>query len=161
MGGFLPIGIEVPELGDDKYTYAGKGKVEALFRNKNHLCNAAGVCQFSSFSLPWDMADRFLALVTGWDLSPEEITMTCDRIAAMRQAFNLREGLTPKDFKLSGRSIGEPPLEEGPVANITVNADTLASEHYKVLDWDPETGKPSKKRLLELGLDDVAKDLWP
>ena len=161
MGGFLPIGIEIPELGEDKYTYTGKGKIEALFRNKNHLYNAVGMCQFASFSLPWDMADRFLSLVTGWQLSAEEITMACERIAAMRQAFNLREGLTPKDFKLRGRPIGEPPLKEGPNANVTVDVDTLVSEYYKVLDWDPETGKPSKKRLLELGLDDVAKDLWP
>ena len=29
------------------------------------------------------------------------------------------------------------------------------------IDWDPKTAKPSKKKLLELGLDDVAKELWP
>ena len=74
---------------------------------------------------------------------------------------NLREGLSPKDFKLRGRPIGEPPLKEGKLANVTVDVDRLVSEYYKALDWDPETGKPSKKKLLELGLEDVAKDLWP
>ena len=54
-----------------------------------------------------------------------------------------------------------PPLKEGSTANITVDVDTLVSEYYKALDWDPETGKPSQKRLPELGLEDVAKDLWP
>jgi hypothetical protein len=28
------------------------------------------------------------------------------------------------------------------------------------MDYDPETGKPSKKRLLELGMDDVAAQLY-
>jgi len=29
------------------------------------------------------------------------------------------------------------------------------------MDWDLKTAKPSKKKLLELGLEDVAKVLWP
>jgi hypothetical protein len=29
------------------------------------------------------------------------------------------------------------------------------------MDWDRITTKPSKKKLLELGLEDVAKELWP
>ena len=29
------------------------------------------------------------------------------------------------------------------------------------MDWDAETGKPSKAKLLELGLDDIAAVLWP
>jgi hypothetical protein len=34
-------------------------------------------------------------------------------------------------------------------------------EFVTAMDWDPVTAKPSKKKLLELGLDDVAKELWP
>jgi len=132
-----------------------------MFKNKNHLYNTTGMCQFAMVGIPWEAPDKFLPLVTGWQLSAEEITMMCERIAAMRQAVNLREGLSPKDFKLPGRAMGAPPLKEGPTANITVDVDTLVSEYYEALDWDPETGKPSKKRLLELGLEDVAKDLWP
>jgi len=154
-----PSGLDVPPL--DRYTYTGKGKYEVICRNKNHLLNASGVCYFSQYVLPWDWLDKSLSAVTGWQLSPEEITTMCERISAMRQVFNLREGLSPKDFKLPGRAIGDPPLKDGPTANITVDADTMVSEYYQALDWDPETGKPSKKRLLELGLEDVAKDLWP
>ena len=144
-----------------RHTQCGKVKFEVMFRNKNHLFNATGAClNFSAF-LPHDAVAKFLPVVTGWQLPPEEITMMCERISAMRQAFNLREGLLPKDFKLPGRMVGEPPLKEGPVANITVDADTLVNEYYKAMDWDPETGKPSKKKLEELGLEDVAKELWP
>jgi len=28
-------------------------------------------------------------------------------------------------------------------------------------EWDINTAKPSKQKLLELGLDDVARDLYP
>ena len=34
-------------------------------------------------------------------------------------------------------------------------------EYLTEMDWDLETGKPSKEKLLELGLEDVAKELWP
>ena len=36
----------------------------------------------------------------------------------------------------------------------------MRNQNYLVWDWDPETGKPSKEKLLELGLDNVAADLW-
>jgi hypothetical protein len=29
------------------------------------------------------------------------------------------------------------------------------------MDWDRTTTKPSKRKLLELDLDDVAAELWP
>ena len=37
----------------------------------------------------------------------------------------------------------------------------LFKEYYEAMDWDTKTGKPSKKLLLDLGLTDVAKVLWP
>ena len=138
-----------------------KGQLKGTFKRGNHLANAAGICLFGSIVLPPESLPTFLALVTGWQLSPGEITRTAERIAAIRQAFNLREGITPKDFRLQGRPLGDPPLKEGPLANVTIDADTLRAEYFKAMDWDPETGKPSKNKLLELGLDDVAKDLWP
>ena len=36
----------------------------------------------------------------------------------------------------------------------------LLSRQIKSMDWDLKTGKPSKERLIQLGLEDVAKDLW-
>jgi aldehyde:ferredoxin oxidoreductase len=86
---------------------------------------------------------------------------TGERIATIRQAINVREGLTPKDFITPGRMVGNPPLEEGPVAHVTVDVETMVAEYYKAMDWDLETGKPSKQKLLELGLDDVAQEFWP
>ena len=152
-------GLDVPPL--DKYTYSGKGKYEAVFKNQIHLVNCTGMCIFGFEILPWDELRDVLAAVTGWQLTQEELYNTGGRIATIRQAFNLREGLSPKDFKLPGRVKGEPPLKEGPLANITVDVETMVSEYYRAMEWDPETGKPSKKRLEELRLTDLADDLWP
>jgi aldehyde:ferredoxin oxidoreductase len=59
------------------------------------------------------------------------------------------------------RVVGKPPLKEGPLAGITVDEETLDKEYCLAMDWDVKTTKPSKKKLLELGLEDVAKELWP
>ncbi len=157
--GLLPPGIELPPL--DKYSYSGKGQLEAMFKNNLHLLNATGMCFFGSMALPPDALPTFLSVVTGWELSQLDMLTIGERIATIRQAFNVREGLKPSNFKLRGRPIGAPPLEEGPVAKVTVDADTLRAEYFKAMDWDPETGKPSKKKLEELGLDDIARELWP
>ncbi len=69
--------------------------------------------------------------------------------------------MTPKDFKTPGRMVGNPPLKEGPIANVTVDVETMVGEYYRAMDWDLESGKPSRQKLLELGLEDVAQALWP
>ncbi len=80
----------------------------------------------------------------------------------MRQAFTVREGLKPNDFKISsGRVIGNPPLAEGPTANVTVAAEDMRTAFFNGIEWDLETGRPSKGRLEAMGLLDVASDLWP
>jgi aldehyde:ferredoxin oxidoreductase len=84
-----------------------------------------------------------------------------DRIAALRMAFNIREGVRNIDFALPGRMIGSPPLESGPLAGVTVDVQTQLREYLEVIGWDTRTGAPTKETLIRLGLDFVAADLYP
>jgi aldehyde:ferredoxin oxidoreductase len=99
--------------------------------------------------------------VTGWEITDDELLKTGERISNLSQAFNIREGLNPLEFKVPDRVLGRPPLKEGPVAGVTVDEDTMIKEYLTAMDWDLKTAKPSKKKLLELGLTDVAQELWP
>ena len=99
--------------------------------------------------------------VTGWDVTTDELLKTGERIANLRQAFNVREGLNPLQFKVPDRVLGIPPQKEGPLAGITIDEGTLDKEYLAAMDWDLNTAKPSKKKLQELGLEDVARELWP
>jgi len=76
-------------------------------------------------------------------------------------AFNVREGLNPVEYKVPGRISGNPPPEKGPLAGVTVDRETLYREFLTAMDWDLKTAKPSKNKLLELGMEGVAKVLWP
>jgi len=136
----------------------GTAPITPMFR----LMDVSGVCllQFSSTSMGLP-TDQLIAAATGWDFTSDEGTLAGERINNMRQAFAVREGFKPSDWDISsGRVVGNPPLEKGPVAGVTVDALALRAMCYEMQGWDPQTGKPSKEKLLELGLDDVAKDLW-
>ncbi len=53
-----------------------------------------------------------------------------------------------------------PPLKEGATKGITLDMDALLQDFLKVMEWDLVTGRPSAQRLIELGLKDVAEDVW-
>jgi aldehyde:ferredoxin oxidoreductase len=160
LGGYeigMPPPSWLPPM--DKYTYTGKGLIEAMIKNSLHTVNASGICSFGVGVLPEDALATFISTVTGWDFDMEEGLKTGERIANVRQAFNIREGFTPMDFKISGRPVGDPPLEDGPTANVTIDADTLRAEYFTAMDWDVETGKPNRSKLEKLGLHDIADEL--
>jgi aldehyde:ferredoxin oxidoreductase len=104
---------------------------------------------------------EFMKAVTGWDITTEELIRSGERINNIRHAFNIREGLNPVQIKAPDRVLGIPPQKEGPLAGITVDADTMNKEYLTAADWDPKTGKPSKKKLLDLDMEEVARVLWP
>jgi aldehyde:ferredoxin oxidoreductase len=63
-------------------------------------------------------------------------------------------------FEVPSRLIGDPPQTTGNVRGITVDIDTQVREYCAAMDWDPSTGRPSRERLLALGLEEVAHDLY-
>ena len=99
--------------------------------------------------------------ITGWDVTPEEVQKTGERILNMRQAFNIREGLNAREFYVPDRIMGRPPKTKGPNAGMTLVEDEVYNEFLTAMDWDLKTTKPSREKLLELGLNDVADDLYP
>ncbi len=123
-----------------------------------HALSAAGLCYFGNM---WTHLTNFMNAVTGWDYSRDELLKAGERITTIRHAFNLREGINPLKWTVHPRIIGKPPFESGPLAGVTADIEAQIYWSLGALDWDRFTTKPSKKKLLYLGLDDVAKDLWP
>ena len=146
----------------DATSFSGRGEAHKRGSNFFQIVNSTGMCMFMYMTLPAAKAvAEFISAVTGWDVTMDELIKTGERIQNLRHAFNLREGLNPLQFKVPDRLLGKPPQKEGPLAGVTVDEDTMAKEYLTAMDWDLKTAKPSKKKLQELGLEDVAKDLWP
>jgi aldehyde:ferredoxin oxidoreductase len=127
------------------------------------VINTAGLCLHSDLVVanPGKYLVGFMSAVTGWDRSMDELLKAGERIANIRHVFNLREGINPLELKVHPRIIGQPPLEEGPLAGMSADIEAQIYRNLSALDWDRVTTKPSRKKLLELGLDDVAQELWP
>jgi len=146
----------------NRQLFAGRGKAHKIGSNFQHSLMCSGLCLFVNMAFPHaDAIAEFLKLVTGWEINTAELVTTGERIANIRQAFNIREGITLREYQIPDRAIGNPPHPEGPLAGVKVDKDTLVKEFLAEMDWDIETGKPSKEKLLELGLQDVAITLYP
>ena len=149
----------MPEF--DREMIKGRGPFHKRGINMQHALSCCGMCLFVYLVLPTiEVIPDFMQAVTGWDITTDELLVTGERIANMRQAFNIREGLNHRQFKVPGRILGSPPYQEGPLANKTVELEALVDDYYAAMDWDLKTGKPGKEKLRELGLDDVAQVLY-
>jgi aldehyde:ferredoxin oxidoreductase len=159
-GGYSPPGVPFPKF--DPKAFGGRGEAQKIIISLNHVVNSLGMCQIVYGTLPSvNTLVDFVKSITGWDVTLDELIQTGQRIANIRQAFNLREGLNPLQFGIPGRLVGDPPKKAGPLAGITLDEKTLDGEFCAAMDWDERTAKPSKNKLLELGLEDVAQVLWP
>ena len=126
---------------------------------QSHFVNSAGLCTFGA----WGGANLLGAFnsVTGFNFTTAELLKAGERILNIRHAFNLREGINELKWPVHPRIAGKPPLASGPLAGVTADVEIQAYWALGAFDWDRATTKPSKTKLLSLGLDDVAKDLWP
>lgn len=137
--------------------YSGRAKLHMAGSHYTHVMNSVGMCMFGSLVTPARGFIDMLNAVTGWNYDFEDVLKAGERIANVRHSFNLREGLNPWSFKVPGRIFGKPPMTRGPHEGIEVDIDTMAREYLEAMDWDPLTTKPSRKKLEELGLKDVAE----
>ena len=113
-----------------------------------------------AFRISSQFLPEFMSAVTGWDVDMDEILQAGERIANIRAAFNIREGVNVVKREVPGRVIGRPQLKSGPLEDVTIDLDSMVKDYLRVMEWDPISAKPSREKLLQVGLDDVAEDLW-
>lgn len=145
--------FDTPEF--DRYTYTGKAVFQRQMSTLVHVVNASGLCKFIIHCLPISFVIDFLNAVTGSSYALEDLHTLGERIAVVRQVFNVREGITPGDMRMPDRARGKPPLPSGPLEGITIDDQTQIREYLELMDWDPVSGEPSPERLRALGLDEL------
>jgi aldehyde:ferredoxin oxidoreductase len=149
----------IPEF--NRQLFTGRGLAHKQGVCFQHALMCTGVCLFVNMTYPHkDCIAEFMRAVTGWDIDTDELITSGERIANMRMAFNLREGIDFSSYRIPDRVIGRPAQKEGPLAGISVDKETLVTEFLKEMDWDVITGKPSRPKLIELGLNDVSDWLY-
>lgn len=148
----------------DRLEVKGKPK---FVRDVNHM-TAVGdslvLCRFSErlygFTLTQSYVD-IVNLVTGIGLNLQELETIGERIYNIERAFNVRCGIRRGDDRIPDRFFKEA-LTVGPAKGEVASLSTfngMLDEYYEIRGWDRSTGIPRKEKLVDLGLEDVAKDL--
>ncbi len=104
----------------------------------------------------WGGVTRLIEASTGVAFDEQELEQALDRIYMQERAFNARFRMTRADDRLPQRP-EHAGTDEGKKDLILHNS--LLDSYYRLHGCDPATGVPSKKRLEELMLDDVAEEL--
>jgi aldehyde:ferredoxin oxidoreductase len=152
----------IPEWGLTGYyprhSNEGKARITRFAQNWSHILSSMVLCYFATFSQqPSDLAS-LINYATGWSLGPNDLLVIADRINALHRAYNYRCGIRRADDTLSKRSMT--PLETGGTAGAVPDLEFQLNEYYQIRGWEDD-GKPSRQVLLDLGLADVAGDLYP
>jgi aldehyde:ferredoxin oxidoreductase len=149
----------VPELGivtGDRFQSEGKAELAAKYQNLKDVYDSLLLCKFSPISLT--QISEILSNITGWDYSPLDVHTAGERSINIKRAISNRLGVTREDDKLPSVCTAE--LKEGSTADQSPDMDILLKEYYDFRKWDWDTGKPTREKLMELGLEDAARDLW-
>jgi aldehyde:ferredoxin oxidoreductase len=156
---WVESGRSIEELGipfTDRLEDVGKGPLVARHQDWRSFCNALIVCYFSN--APLQSYVDLLAAATGWEVTLDDVLLAGERIWNLKRALNCRLGLTRADDRLPQLLLQ--PLPEGGTQGHVPDLELMLKEYYQARDWDWATGKPSRKKLEELGLGWVAEDLF-
>jgi aldehyde:ferredoxin oxidoreductase len=163
--GLKPHGLPWPPA--DKFAETGvkRGIAYKLIALHGELAEMLGVCRFylwgaEDFGLTCLTPQRLATLystLTGFEMDEFELMKCAERVWNLKRCFNVREGLTRKDDRLPKRLLE--PIATGPTkGQVVKDLDGLLDEYYEVSGWE-RTGVPTRKKLEQLGLKDVADEL--
>jgi len=138
----------------------GRAKLVIDLENLYTIIDSLIICKFSRGTYYEGFKDlaRYYTLVTGIEMTPEELELTGERINNLGRLFNIREGFTRKDDHLP------PKVMSTPIPDDTVSKgsyitqeelDLMLDDYYATRGWTKE-GVPTLEKLKELGLEDLA-----
>jgi len=146
------VGIEFIE----RHAQAEKAANVARHQDWRTVDNAIVMCIFANVET--EEKAKLINAACGLNWSMADLMKFGERSWNLRRAINNRMGLTRANDKLP-KALLEP-FPDGGSAGFVPDIQGMLAAYYQHRGWDPETGKPSHAKLLELDLEDVAQDLW-
>jgi aldehyde:ferredoxin oxidoreductase len=156
---FVDFGHTYPEIGIEylaRQAEAEKAANVARHQNWRTVFNSMVMCIFGNVA-PQMQVDLINA-ACGYDWTIEEMMKVGERGWNMKRAVNNKLGLTAANDKLP-KALLEP-LSTGGTEGFVPDIRAMLTAYYEARGWDEKTGYPTREKLIDLGLDDVAKDLW-
>jgi aldehyde:ferredoxin oxidoreductase len=156
---FVDMGQADAELGLEFYErQAGAEKAANVARHQDWrtLCNSLVMCMLAN--VPAETVVGLINSACGLDWRVSDMLRAGERGWNLKRAINNHLGLSRANDKLP-KALLEP-YPDGGAAGYKIPFEEMLAAYYAARGWDPATGRPSKEKLLALGLADVAHDLW-
>ena len=129
-----------------------------ILENFWRMLDSLGLCVFGFAPrgvMPLETMVACIKAATGWEVSLHDLMGSAERSSMLARAFNSREGFSIKDDRLPGRLFD--PKPNGPNAGTRIFSEeefnAALEKYYAVIGCDPQTGRPSKGKLLEMNLE--------
>lgn len=137
----------------DPFTFKGKAQLVAQLQNAQFAKFSMGVCDF--WPIDSETLGRLFELTYGGHWPPEKVDKTGERIFNLQRMFNVMAGFDNNQDTLPERFHKEV-LKDGPPKDIHMPKKAFSKaleEYYAFRGWD-DKGRPMKKKLRSLGIED-------
>jgi aldehyde:ferredoxin oxidoreductase len=149
--------LEYMILPGERLSSEGKSEGAAKYQSLKDLFDSLTLCKFAP--LPPTQLCEMLNAITGWQFGPKELLAAGDRSINIKRAVSNKLGLT-RDHDRMPRILTTA-LDEGTAAAVEPDLGKMLKGYYQFRGWDWATGRPTKEKLLELGLNQVAAEMYP
>ena len=166
--------LRVPEEAIDRICYSSTEfnlpRLIKFAEDWYSVYSCLGICIRQPVMLSYDPqeAAQLYTSATGIDITPEELHKAGERAWNILKAANVREGFTRKDDRFPDKFLE--PLKAGDKEIRLMNynrtkeltrddVEKMFDDYYDERGWDIEKGIPTRQKLEDLDLKDVATDL--
>ena len=145
-------------------TSYNKASAEIIYQHLFTITDLMEVCRFAaradSPDYSYENLCKLYSYATGFDTDEEEMLKIAERVQNVERAFLCREGVRRKDDRLIGKWAQEP-VPNGPYKGERIDHEQwekMLDDYYRLRKWD-QNGVPTRTKLKELGIEDVADSL--
>jgi aldehyde:ferredoxin oxidoreductase len=149
--------LEYMILPSERLSSEGKSEGVAKYQSLKDLFDSLTLCKFAPLTAT--QLCEMLNSITGWEYGAKELLAAGDRSINLKRAISNKLGLTREHDRLP--RICSAALDEGSTAGVEPDLEKMLQGYYQFRGWDWETGRPTKAKLLELGLNQVAGEMYP
>jgi aldehyde:ferredoxin oxidoreductase len=145
-------------------SYQGKAMAATISEHMERVADNLGICKWVYTLFVYENAEiptRLFNLVTGKDWEIDRMLKVSERVRNLERMFDVRQGLRRKDDNLPKKFFTQP-LKKGPYEGEVLDEkkfEQMKDEYYDIRGWDKKTGVPTREKLEELGLSDVAEEV--
>ena len=145
----------------DPFLVEGKAELAKYVQDEMAVCETAVFCKLTvnhDLTNP-SLYSKLLNAATGIEKFKDEkhLWLIGERIWNLERTFDVREGIDIRHDTIPERLL-QNPMPRNPAKGQIFELDKLLKDYYDVRGWD-KRGSPTREKLVELGLIDVAEEL--